>query len=68
MTVKTDKPCVVLVSGGLDSAVIVATMCELAGDPSQVRTFSAGFEDRDYDEREDARRVAAHLGTQHSEL
>ena len=64
----SDVPIGALLSGGLDSAVIVATMCELAGDPSQVRTFSAGFEDREYDEREDARRVAAHLGTQHTEL
>lgn len=64
----SDVPMGALLSGGLDSAVIVATMCELTGDPSQVRTFSAGFEDRDYDERRDARRVAAHLGTQHTEL
>ncbi|EFG04765.1 Moenomycin biosynthesis protein MoeF5 (plasmid) [Streptomyces clavuligerus] len=54
----------VLLSGGLDSSVVAALAQELSpGRP--VPTFSAGFEDTDFDETPHARAVARHLGTEH---
>jgi len=57
-----------LLSGGVDSAIMTALMVKQAGKTGGVRTFTAGFDDPRFDERADARRVAAHLGTQHTEL
>jgi asparagine synthase (glutamine-hydrolysing) len=55
-----------LLSGGLDSTTLVAMLGERArGMP----TFSVGFEGRpEIDEREEARRVADELGTEHHEV
>jgi len=44
----------------------VALMQECSSRP--VRTFTIGFDRAEYDEAEPARRVAAHLGTEHTEL
>jgi asparagine synthase (glutamine-hydrolysing) len=52
-------------SGGIDSALVVALMCREIRD---VRTFTIGFEDRAYDESADARAIASHLGTSHTEI
>ena len=62
-----DVPVGAFLSGGVDSSVVVAVMARAA--PGRVRTFSLGFEgDPRYDESEEARRVAAALGTEHTEL
>ncbi len=59
-------PVGVLLSGGVDSAVVTAAMSRRAAGP--VRTFTAGFEEADYDERTSARAIADDLGCQHTEL
>jgi asparagine synthase (glutamine-hydrolysing) len=60
-----DVPLGIFLSGGIDSAVITALAMQEAGRTGGVRTFTAGFEDPQYDERDDARRVAEFLGTDH---
>ena len=60
-----DVPVGALLSGGLDSSLVVAHMVREASGP--VHTFSVGFEDARLDERGSARDVAAHLGTVHHE-
>ena len=62
----SDVPIGALLSGGLDSSVIVALMCrEHRG---RVKTFSIGFDETRYDESAHAATVASHLGPDHHEL
>ena len=64
----SDVPLGALLSGGVDSAIVVALMARAAGKTGGVRTFTAGFDDREFDERPAARLVADHCGTEHTEL
>ncbi len=68
MRMLSDVPLGALLSGGVDSAIIVALMSTAAGQGGGVKTFTAGFEDARYDERPAARSVAEHCGTDHTEL
>jgi asparagine synthase (glutamine-hydrolysing) len=62
----SDVPVGVLLSGGVDSALLAALAAEESPEP--LRTFSIGFAERSFDELEDARLVADRYGTRHREL
>jgi len=62
----SDVPLGALLSGGIDSAVVVALMASASSRP--VRTFTVGFSDDRYDERAYARGVAQRYATQHEEI
>jgi len=60
-----DVPLGALLSGGIDSSVVVAEMAKAEG---TVRTFTVGFGEERYDERAYARAVAERYGTEHEEV
>ncbi|GIK79335.1 MAG: asparagine synthetase B [Alphaproteobacteria bacterium] len=61
-----DVPVGAFLSGGTDSAAIVAMMQAVSERPA--RTFTIGFRDAAYDESQAARTVAEHLKTDHTEI
>jgi asparagine synthase (glutamine-hydrolysing) len=62
----SDVPVGVLLSGGLDSTILVALLREQA---EGLATFSVGYDEHtQFDERAEARRVARHFRTDHHEV
>ncbi len=61
-----DVPVGALLSGGIDSSIVVAAMARASDRP--VRTFTVGFGEPRYDERPYARAVAERYSTEHTEV
>lgn len=59
-----DVPVGLLLSGGLDSSVVAAIASRVA----RITTISMGFEGSDVDERPEARRVSAYIGSSHVDV
>ena len=62
----SDVPVGAFLSGGIDSSLVVATMAGLTSEP--VRTFSIGWEEREFNELPLAALVAKKYRTEHHEI
>ena len=61
-----DVPVGVFLSGGIDSTLVTSLLQK--DSPTPLKTFTIGFSDEEYNEAQHAKKIAAHLGTDHTEL
>ncbi len=64
LRMRADVPVGAYLSGGIDSSITTAYIREIF--PDNLRTFSIGFKDKEFDESEYQRLVIDHLKTKHS--
>lgn len=62
----SDVPLGAFLSNGIDSSLIVALMREVIC--TKVKTFTIGFYEKEYNEAENAAKLAKYLGTEHHEI
>jgi asparagine synthase (glutamine-hydrolysing) len=66
MRLTSDVSIGAFLSGGIDSASVVASMARVSDTP--VKTFTIGFDEPSFDERRYARMVSERYGTEHHEM
>ena len=65
LRLRSDVPFGAFLSGGLDSSIVTALMARHLDQP--VKTYSIGFEEREFSELSDARVIADLVGSDHQE-